>query len=72
MITGTGEVTAQLPTAEVFGDTGAQTAFGNRPAPTEKGQRLVYRPLDTSCRSCHAGSSTGGSSRTSLRGGGTR
>ena len=44
--------------------------------PTATGQDgktfVVYRPLDTSCQSCHAGSSTGGSSRTSPKGGGAR
>ncbi|MEY4640433.1 MAG: hypothetical protein RLZZ227_427 [Pseudomonadota bacterium] len=47
LFTGTGEVTGQIATFEVFGDNGEQIAWGNRPAPTEKGQRLVYRPLDT-------------------------
>ncbi len=47
MFKGDGEVTGQTATFEVFGDNGEQIAFGNRPAPTEKGQRLVYRPLDT-------------------------
>lgn len=47
MFTGKGEITGQIATFEPFGDNGEQIAFGNRPAPTEKGQRLVYRPLST-------------------------
>src|SRR5690606_27085700 len=44
---GTGEVVGQIATFEVFGNNSEQIAYGNRPQPTEKGQRLVYRPLDT-------------------------
>ena len=44
--------------------------------PTATGQDgktfVVYRPLDTSCRSCHAGPSTGASFKTSLIGGGAQ
>lgn len=44
---GTGEVTGQIATFEVFGNNGEQIAYGNRAQPSEKGDRLVYRPLDT-------------------------
>ncbi|MES2626550.1 MAG: MoaF N-terminal domain-containing protein [Pseudomonadota bacterium] len=47
MFTGKGEVTGQIATFEPFGDNGEEIAFGNRPRNTEKGQRLVYRPLAT-------------------------
>jgi hypothetical protein len=47
LFTGKGEVTGQIATFEVFGDNGEEIAYGNRARPTEKGQRLVYRPLDT-------------------------
>jgi hypothetical protein len=47
MFKGTGEVTGQIATFEVFGDNGEEIAWGNRAAPSKKGERLVYRPLDT-------------------------
>ena len=47
MFSGIGEVTGQIATFEVFGDNGEEIAYGNRARPAEKGQRLVYRPLDT-------------------------
>lgn len=47
MFHGNGEVTGQIATFEVFGDNGEEIAYGQRARPTEKGQRLVYRPLDT-------------------------
>lgn len=47
LFTGKGEITGQIATFEPFGDNGEEIAFGNRPRPTEKGARLVYRPLST-------------------------
>ena len=47
LYTGKGEVTGQIATFEVFGDNGEQIAFGNRPNSQVKGQRIVYRPLQT-------------------------
>lgn len=44
---GKGEVTGQIATFEPFGDNGREIAYGNRARPSEKGDRLVYRPLDT-------------------------
>lgn len=44
---GTGKVTGQTATFEVFGNNGEEIDYGNRPKPTVKGQRLVYRPLKT-------------------------
>jgi len=42
---GKGEITGQLATFQPFGDNGETVAMGDRPAPTKKGERLVYRPL---------------------------
>ena len=47
MFLGKGEVTGQIATFEVFGNNGEKIAYGNRARPTEKGARLVYRPLST-------------------------
>lgn len=47
MFTGSGAVTGQIASFEVFGDNGEEIAYGNRARPEIKGQRLVYRPLDT-------------------------
>ena len=47
MFLGQGEMTGQIATFEVFGDNGEEIAYGNRVPPSEKGDRLVYRPLDT-------------------------
>ena len=47
LFTGKGEVTGQIASFEPFGDNGEEIAFGNRQLSTEKGQRLVYRPLAT-------------------------
>lgn len=44
---GKGELTGQIATFEPFGDNGREIPYGNRARPTEKGDRLVYRPLDT-------------------------
>lgn len=47
MYRGDGEITGQIATFEVFGDNGEEIAYGNRARPEVKGQRLVYRPLET-------------------------
>lgn len=47
MFTGTGEMVGQLALFEPFDDHGEKLVLGNRPAPTKKGERLVYRPLLT-------------------------
>lgn len=44
---GTGDVVGQIASFEPFGDNGEEIAYGNRQRPSVKGQRLVYRPLDT-------------------------
>lgn len=44
---GQGELTGQIATFEPFGDNGEEVAYGNRARPVAKGQRLVYRPLET-------------------------
>jgi hypothetical protein len=46
MFTGSGEILGQLAQFERFGDLGERIVLGpNRPAPTRKGERPVYRPL---------------------------
>ena len=47
MFRGRGEWVGQIAQFETFGDIGAKIALGNRPAPTAKGARSVYRPLKT-------------------------
>jgi hypothetical protein len=47
MFMGQGEVTGQIATFGVFGDNGEEIDFGQRTRPTNKGDRLVYRPLQT-------------------------
>jgi hypothetical protein len=47
LFNGSGEITGQLATFERFGDHGDKIVMGNRPAPTAKGERPVYRPLLT-------------------------
>lgn len=47
LFTGTGEVTGQIATFEVFGNNGEEIPYGNRQRPTEPGMRLAYRPLRT-------------------------
>jgi hypothetical protein len=44
VFSGTGEITGQLATFQPFGDNG-ETFPGGLPAPTKKGERMVYRPL---------------------------
>jgi hypothetical protein len=47
MFTGTGESVGQIAHFEPFDDHGEKIALGNRPTPTGKGERPVYRPLLT-------------------------
>lgn len=47
MYRGEGEVTGQIATFEVLGNNGKEIAYGNRASPEVKGQRLVYRPMET-------------------------
>jgi molybdenum cofactor biosynthesis protein MoaF len=45
LFTGKGEITGQIATFEPLDDYGETIAFGDRPMPTGKGARPVYRPL---------------------------
>lgn len=47
LFTGSGEMVGQIARFEPFGDYGTTIPQGNRPAPTTKGARPVYRPLKT-------------------------
>jgi hypothetical protein len=47
MFTGTGEALGQIAHFEPFDDHGDKIVLGNRPTPTGKGERPVYRPLQT-------------------------
>lgn len=47
MFRGHGEWVGQIAQFEPFGDAGTRIVLGNRPAPTTKGARSVYRPLKT-------------------------
>ena len=47
MFTGTGEALGQIAHFEPFDDHGEKINLGNRPPPTAKGERPVYRPLLT-------------------------
>jgi hypothetical protein len=47
MFTGTGEALGQIAHFEPFDDHGEKINLGNRPPPTAKGERPVYRPLQT-------------------------
>jgi hypothetical protein len=47
MFTGTGEPLGQIAHFEPFDDHGEKIVLGNRPTPTGKGERPVYRPLQT-------------------------
>jgi hypothetical protein len=47
MFRGRGEWVGQIAQFEQFGDVGTTIPQGNRPAPTAKGARAVYRPLRT-------------------------
>ena len=47
LFTGSGEMVGQIAQFERFGDPGDKIVLGNRPAPTKKGERPVYRPLLT-------------------------
>lgn len=47
MFSGNGEMTGQIATFEPFGDNGEKLPPVNRDGPPKKGQRPVYRPLQT-------------------------
>jgi hypothetical protein len=47
MFAGTGEALGQIAHFEPFDDHGEKIVLGNRPTPTGKGERPVYRPLQT-------------------------
>ncbi|MBI4521473.1 MAG: MoaF N-terminal domain-containing protein [Gemmatimonadetes bacterium] len=47
LFAGSGEMVGQISRFERFDDAGDTIALGNRPAPTRKGERPVYRPLLT-------------------------
>jgi molybdenum cofactor biosynthesis protein MoaF len=47
MFTGIGESLGQIAHFEPFDDHGEKIVLGNRPMPTGKGERPVYRPLQT-------------------------
>ena len=45
LFNGTGEIVGQIAQFEPFGDLGEKFVLGNRAAPTQKGERMVYRPI---------------------------
>jgi hypothetical protein len=47
LFAGRGEMVGQIAQFERFDDPGDKIVLGNRPAPTKKGERPVYRPLLT-------------------------
>ena len=53
MFNGGGEMVGQIALFEPFDDHGEKISLGNRPAPTRKGERPVYRPLLTNPAMSH-------------------
>ena len=53
MFTGSGEMVGQIALFEPFDDHGEKISLANRPAPTKKGERPVYRPLLTNPAMTH-------------------